>query len=564
MQWGVRIPMRDGVRLSATLYCPEKQGVSEPCIFALTPYTAQRSHTRGCFFAARGYPFLAVDSRGRGNSEGTFNPFFQEGKDGHDIVEWIATQPFCNGSVAMFSGSYEGYAQWATAKEFPPHLATIVPAAAAAPGVDFPMRNNIGYPYVVQWLMLVAGHTSQDHIFQDQSFWRQKFRAWHESGKSYSEIDSYVGYASSSFQEWLSHPEDDSYWDAFKPSSKDYSQLRLPILTLTGSYDDDQPGALHYYREHIRNAPPAEASKHFLVIGPWDHAGTLAPRTEFGGVVVGKEASIDILQLHLDWYAWVMRGGAKPNFLEKRVAYYVMGADQWQYADSLAEVTAKHLFFYLDSAGRADDVFASGMLGFETGTGLPDSYIYDPRDVAGAEIEAEASVSGSSLVDQSLVHALSGKQLVYHSEPLETDLEISGFFNLSAWIAIDTPDTDFYVSVHEIGPNGSSIRLSTDSLRARYRENLRTPNLIRTQEPLRYDFKNFTFVSRLVKRGHRLRLVIGPMGRLIDATFAQRNFNSGGVVAEESVRDARPVTVRLFHESGCNSVLYVPVGKPQA
>src|SRR6185295_5443832 len=106
-----------------------------PVIFTLTPYIADSYHDRAMFFARNGYVFALVDVRGRGSSEGTFDPFAQEARDGYDVVEWLARQPFGNGKVAMWGGSYAGYDQWATAKELPPHLATIVPAASAHPGV---------------------------------------------------------------------------------------------------------------------------------------------------------------------------------------------------------------------------------------------------------------------------------------------------------------------------------------------------------------------------------------------------------------------------------------------
>ncbi|HVQ16177.1 MAG TPA: hypothetical protein VMS40_21395, partial [Vicinamibacterales bacterium] len=123
------------------------------------------------------------------------------------------------------------------------------------------------------------------------------------------------------------------------------------------------------------------------------------------------------------------------------------------------------------------------------------------------------------------------------------------------------PDTDLYVSVWEIAEDGSGIRLSTDAVRARYREGLRNARLIETREPLRYEFERFTFVSRQIKRGHRLRLVIAPLGRLAEGTFVQKNYNSGGVVASESVNEARAVTVSLFHDSARPSVLHVPIGR---
>src|SRR6478672_10403780 len=139
LQWGVKIPLRDGVEVQGTLYRPQGQREALPCILSLTPYIAQNYHDRGMYFAAHGYVFASVDVRGRGNSGGEFTPFLQEARDGHDIVEWLAKQSYCNGKITMWGGSYGGYDQWATAKEKPSHLATIVPVAAVMPGLDFPM-----------------------------------------------------------------------------------------------------------------------------------------------------------------------------------------------------------------------------------------------------------------------------------------------------------------------------------------------------------------------------------------------------------------------------------------
>jgi len=157
--------------------------------------------------------------------------------------------------------------------------------------------------------------------------------------------------------------------------------------------------------------------------------------------------------------------------------------------------------------------------------------------------------------------ALQGKALFYHTPPFQQDMEVSGFFRLSAWISINTPDTDFYASVHEVATDGSTIRLSSDALRARYRQGLRLPELITTEEPLCYKFDRFTFVSRVIKQGHRLRLVIAPMGRLIEGLFTQKNFNGGGRVADECSENARAVTVRLFHDHSRPSVLSIPIGR---
>jgi hypothetical protein len=145
-------------------------------------------------------------------------------------------------------------------------------------------------------------------------------------------------------------------------------------------------------------------------------------------------------------------------------------------------------------------------------------------------------------------------KLVYVSAPFEQDQEISGFFRLQAWISIDQLDTDFMVTVSEIDPAGSVTTLSSDVMRARYRESLRWQRPVTSKDALRYDFDRFKFASRLVRKGSRLELIVSRTDPL---AFA-KNYNSGGVVADETTQDARPVTVEIFHDAKRPSALYVP------
>ena len=359
---GIRVPMRDEVQLSGVLYLPQPFEGPAPAVFTLTPYIAQSYHEQGLYFASHGYPFVSIDVRGRGNSQGEFDPNINEVRDGYDIVEWLARQSYCNGRVAMWGGSYSGHAQWNTARESPPHLITIAPAASPYIGLDFPFRDNIGSTYVMQWLTLVSGRTSQDRIFADRMHWNRQFRRWFESGAPYSELDAAVGNPSAIFQKWVAHAADELYWRAYNPTSDQYARLELPILTITGMYDGDQPGALKHYREHLKYASPEACARHYLVIGPWDHAGTREPRLEFAGVTVGAASLVDLAQLHLDWYAWTMRDGPRPDFLRKRVCYYLMGAEEWRYADTLEEVTHHKVALYLDSESNPTDIFGAGVL----------------------------------------------------------------------------------------------------------------------------------------------------------------------------------------------------------
>ena len=95
------------------------------------------------FFAANSYVFVRVSCRGCGTSEGTFELFAHDGRDGFDAVEWVADQPWCNGQVAMWGGSYPGFTQWVTAAQSPPHLAAMAPVASVGIVRDYPMTNNI-------------------------------------------------------------------------------------------------------------------------------------------------------------------------------------------------------------------------------------------------------------------------------------------------------------------------------------------------------------------------------------------------------------------------------------
>jgi putative CocE/NonD family hydrolase len=556
LTWGVKIPLRDGVKLNATLYMPKKCKSPTPVIFTLTPYIGQTYHNFALYYAEHGYPYLTVDARGRGNSEGEFVPLVNEATDGHDIVEWLAKQPYCNGQVTMWGGSYAGFDQWTTAAQFPPHLATIVPVASPYCAVDFPMRKNISYPYLVQWLTFVWGRTSQDRLhWGNPNYWGSLFREWYESGTAFKELDSFLGSPLATFQEWVAHPTRDAYWDNYNPSSADYAKLTIPILTITGSYDGDQPGAIKHYREHQKHGSREAVDMHYLVIGPWDHNGTRIPQAEFGGMTIGPASLIDLGQLHCAWYAWTMQGGLKPEFLEKHVAYYVIGADVWRYVDTLDMITTRFERLYLDASANPTDVFFSGSLVPEKPNRVtPDHYVYDPRDMSLTALESE--IEPALATDQIMVHAKHGKQLVYHTAPFVADTEVSGFFELSAWIAIDQPDTDIRVTIYEIGLDGTSVRLTDDAMRARYRENLREEKLITTTDPLLYTFDEFKFISRRIERGHRLRLVIGPSSSI----YSQRNHNTGGIVAEETLKDARSVTVRLFHDAEHPSELSVPIG----
>lgn len=566
LRWGVKIPLRDKVELNATLYLPKTPAGSlprTPVVFTLTPYISDSYHARAAYFASHGYVFALVDVRGRGNSGGEFEPFANEPRDGHDVVEWLARQPFCDGKVAMWGGSYAGFDQWATAKELPPHLATIVPVAAAHPPLDYPSLDNIGEVYDVQWYTFTSGKAGQVNLFGDQKFWRTKFLDAYKKHIAFKDLDSFVGNPSKNFQRILKHPTADAYYDAMTPSVEQYKKLTLPILTITGQYDGDELGALTFYREHIANASMEARAKHFLIIGPWDHAGTRTPTDEVGGVKFGPGAIVDLNDLHRQWYDWTMKNGPKQDFLKNQVAYYLLapgnsGANgEWKYADSFETLTANPKTFYFDSKdGDANGVFRSGALTEKQPREGVDKFIYDPLDTKrGENVEGTEPNEKTAGLDQRFALSIGDDGLVYHTEALPNETPLIGCPSVTLWVSIDTPDVDLSADLYEIQPDGTSIALWSDLRRLRYRESLREPKLVKPGEIVKCDFNPGLFVARRLMKGSRLRLVVTA----VNSIFWQKNYCSGGIVAEETAKDARTCHVQVYHDAQHASAVQLPL-----
>lgn len=152
------------------------------------------------------------------------------------------------------------------------------------------------------------------------------------------ELDEIVGNHSPVFDRWVSRPLIDDYWAARVPSADELERLDLPILTITGYYDGDQPGAMQYYREHMRHGNDAAKEQHFLILGPWDHSGTRKPRQSFGGYEFGENMLFDAFALDRDWYRWTLGDGERPDFIRDRVGrrhFQSMSMTRWTRARQL-------------------------------------------------------------------------------------------------------------------------------------------------------------------------------------------------------------------------------------
>jgi putative CocE/NonD family hydrolase len=186
----------------------------------------------------------------------------------------------------------------------------------------------------------------------------------------------------------------------------------------------------------------------------------------------------------------------------------------------------------------------------------PGQFINDPLDThRGEEVEGVEPKDKTAAIDQSFALCIGKDGLVYHSDPLPKETPLVGCPKVSVWVSIDTPDTDLQADLYEIQPDGTSIALWSDFRRLRYRESLRDAKLVKPGEIVKCDFDPGLFVARRLMKGSRLRLVVYSPNSI----FWQKNYNSGGVVADETAKDARTAHVKVYHDAQHASSIALPL-----
>jgi len=562
------IPMRDGVQLEAWITRPSHLTAKAPAILTLTQYDIDGSR-RGepPYFARRGYVFVQAYVRGRGRSGGlkSDNLGLTVGRDGYDLVEWIAAQDWSNGQVVMFGGSFVGMTQWHTAAQLPPHLSAIAPYVAIYPGWDIPNTNGIPQAWTAVILGYTSGRALNPGFIAASEYWKGKMLEQYAAYRPFTELDAAEGIAADDWwmsgehgepqpmmRVWLDHVGDEAFNLAGEPKDAELGAMRFPVLTATGFYDDDQPGALRYYRRHLAHAASAVAAQHYLVIGPWDHGGTQDPEADINGLKIPANAVLDMKQLQADWYDFALGRGPRPVFLHDRVAYYMMGADEWRYAPTLeAAGSGAQLQLHLSAPQGAASLPHPGALSPDIpARQAPTLLVSDPHELPELDV-AEAARSEDL---HSSFRAGQRRAVVFESAPLGQDTEMAGALRLLLECAADTPDYDLMAQVLLVRPDGAAVQLGQDIRRARFRHGFFHAELLRPGEIAEIPFE-FNWAAWRLPAGARLRVVIAPL----NSPDYQKNYNSGGRIGYERLEDARIAHIRLLHEAAHPSRLIVPL-----
>jgi hypothetical protein len=482
--------------------------------------------------ASHGYVGVEGLTRGKGCSPDKPVPYEKDGADAAAVIDWISRQPWSDGRVGMYGGSYEGFTQWAAAKHRPKALQALMPSVAVAPGIDVPMEGNVFQSFVYYWpFYTTSNKTLDDGFMNDRARWRRMNREWYVSGRPYRALETIDGTSNPFFDRWLDHPAYDAYWQAMIPYGKEFAEIDIPVLSTTGYYDDAQLGAIYYFTQHNQRRPNAE---HYLLIGPYDHVrgqrGTYSrlgnPLTVLRGYTTDPVAQIDLGELRYQWFDFVFKGAPKPALLQDKVNYEVMGANRWEHAPSIDAMGLQTLRFHLTPDFRLSAKASAGD-------------VFIPQTVALADHgDVDDVIPGGGIVDKELNRSGS---LVFTSDPFPQAVEISGLFSGRLDFVTNKKDFDFGVELYEQTARGEYVELSYFLGRASYVRDRGHRRLLTPGRRERLDIRSGRLTSRRFSPGSRLVAVL----RIIKAPGAQINYGTGKDVSDETMADGKePLKIR--------------------
>ena len=559
----VEVKMRDGVVLRGDIFRPDAGG-KFPVLLERTPYRRSIPWGYDVDFAQRaashGYVVFLQDVRGRYSSDGDWYPFVHEAEDGYDTIEWIAAQPYSNGKVGMFGGSYVGATQMLAAMAHPPHLAGICPVVTASN-----YHENWTYQggafeqwFNQSWTSGLAVDTVLHQIERMPSkpeavrvLPLTQYPIFNTDPKS--AVNGAAAVVAPYYLDWLAHPSYDDFWKRISIEDH-FGDIRVPALHTGAWYDIFLGGSLRNYLGIKAKGGSEEArngQRLLVIIG--GHAGG---GRKIGAVDYGPEAEKnEENDVTLAWYDFLFKGVQNSFAAGKPVKIFVMGVNQWREEDEWPPARARATKFYLHSDGAANSVKGTGSLS----TTAPakesaDKYTYDPTNpvpTIGGPLCCDGDHLAPGPRDQRKVEERRDV-LVYSTAPLEHDLEVTGPVRLDFFASSSAVDTDFTAKLVDVYSDGTAINLCEGILRARYRDSRESPTLLTPGQvyPLTIDL---WATSNVFKAGHRIRLEVSS------SNFPRfdRNLNTGEPAAT-SERMAT-ATNTILHDSEHPSTLLLPL-----
>jgi uncharacterized protein len=487
------VRMRDGVQLATYVWLP-REGTVHPTLLVRSPYGLRYGPEKDTFkrykfqaYVDKGYALVIQDTRATGESQGTYSFYLADGLDGYDTVEWIAKQPWSNRRVGTDGVSYLGAVQWLAARERPPHLKCIAPTAPS--GEYFDELPYIGGAFRLEWALPYLSHVLK--LDTDALDWQAVFRH-----RPLSTADTRFLVKIDQYREWLAHPTLDRYWKRLYFVGPDFAAIHIPFLTVTGWFDADQPGTLHYWRG-------MEATGHSqgsLIIGPWEHTQTYLGGTEKTGLMsFANYSAIDIQRERIAFFDRCLKDSAlEPP--PPRVRVFITGRNEWRSFNEYPPRAVKHVAYYYSSSRGANSRSGDGALVTTRPAAMhTDKYVFDPRQ----PVTFPNGIADMGALEQR------DDVLVYSTGPLRKPLTILGTITAELYAATDGRDTDWVVSVADVYPDGTSVGLNEGGgiIRSRYRLGFTREILLEPGAAEKYTIKVWDLGHTFLP-GHQLRVYV--------------------------------------------------------
>jgi len=375
------------------------------------------------------------------------------------------------------------------------------------------------------------------------TIWRSTYFKWFELGTRYRALDSLLGRKPNKiFRTWLQHPYYDAYWQSMISFKREFANIKIPVLTTTGHFDDGQVGAMYYFREHYKYNPNAE---HYLIVGPYGHFGCQGfPDSVYNGYAIDPAARISIHNIIFEWFDYILKGKPKPAILKDKINFEVMGANEWKHASSLKTMSNDTLKFYLSDRSLDTNYSLQASKPAKAGYVLQ---TVDFKDRTTYNFyKWNFNLSWDSITGNNGV--------VYISEPLKDDVIISGTFFGEIKASINKKDFDLSVNLFEQFPEGRFFPLSYFMGRASYAKDIFKRQLLVPGKIESIPFTNTYLTAKKLSKGSRIVILVN----VNKAPFEQLNYGTGKDVNDETIKDAdEPLKVKWYN----SSLIQIPIVK---
>jgi putative CocE/NonD family hydrolase len=545
----VKIPMRDGIELSANIFLPKADG-KYPVILIRSPYgKGDAKYGDGLFYAERGYVVVSQDCRGKGSSQGAWEPFANERNDGRDTQKWLLEQLWCNGSIGTAGGSYVGFTQWISAPSAGEYLKAMFPVVPLVDtyGDGVYIDGALNLALMMGWGSLVAikpGEQVAMFSWKEQD-WNKAFRTL-----PLNEWDRVLGHKIQYLRDWVAHPHFDDYWAA-RGVRNQWQDITVPICVVGGWFDIFSRSVFEHINAVRSKSRSLDARKHqHLIMGPWGHG--ISRDGKVGDLNFGAESVIKLRELQTKWFDYWLKGDNTGVDTLPAFRIFVMGRNKWRDEKQWPLERTEYTPYYFHDEGSANTFEGDGKLSIEKPEQEPvDEFVYDPNDPV-------PTAGGCNLVgcpagprDQSEVEKRNDV-LVFTSETLKSELEVTGPVKAVLYASSTAKDTDFTAKLLDVYPDGRPFNLCDGIVRANCRDSKSELSLIQPGKVYRYEI-DLWVTSNAFLPGHKIRVEISS------SNFPRfdRNLNTG----EPFGTDTKFIkaTQTIYHDKEHPSHILLPI-----